>query len=196
VTQTRQPRRTADERRQLVLDAAERLFRSRGVHAVGMDELIAATGLAKMSVYRTFHTKDALVSAYLTRLAEGIVGSIDAEIARANDPRDALTAVLDAIAADLRRPDFRGCPFGNAAGEFGEPDHPVRAAARDYRRQLHARLGVLVERAGGPEVVADQLAVLIDGAYLNAAHLGPDGPAAAGLGLARRLVADLPDVRG
>ncbi|MGN6607485.1 MAG: TetR/AcrR family transcriptional regulator [Jatrophihabitans sp.] len=192
MTQTRQPRRTADERRALVLDTAERLFRARGVHAVGMDELIAAAGLAKMSVYRLFPTKDALVGAYLTRLADGILALIDADATTAADPRDALVAMLDAIAADLRRPDFRGCPFGNAAAEFEDAAHPARTVARDYRRGLRTRLGELVARAGGPVTVADQLAVIVDGAYLNAAHLGPDGPAAAGLDLARALVATLP----
>jgi hypothetical protein len=73
--------------------------------------------------------------------------------------------------------------------------------ARAYREQLHATLnrlaGQLGRRDGGPaagggagdgESLGSQLAVLIDGAYTSAAHLGPDGPAAAGLGLARALV--------
>jgi hypothetical protein len=112
----------------------------------------------------------------------------------------ALLAILDAIEADLRRPGFRGCPFNNASIEFDDPQHPARVQARAYREQLLGTLSWLAVQLargdGGPgagggagdgECLGAQLAVLIDGAYTSAAHLGPDG-AAAGLGLGRHLV--------
>src|SRR6476661_5329983 len=118
---TRQPRRSPQERQQIVLDTAARLFTTHGVHAVGMDRLIAESGLGKMSVYRLFATKDDLVGAYLTRLAQEILALIDVALREADDPRTALHAVLDGVETDLHRPGFRGCPFGNAAGEFDDP---------------------------------------------------------------------------
>jgi AcrR family transcriptional regulator len=173
----------------MVLDTATALFTAHGVHAVGMDRLIAESGLGKMSVYRIFPTKDDLVGAYLARLAEQILGLVDTSVADA-DPRSGLFDVLDAIESDLRRPDFRGCPFGNAAAEYEDPTHPARRVARDYRAGLLDRLHAAATRLDpvrGP-LLARQLAVLIDGAYLNTAHLGPDGPGADGLVLARLLV--------
>ena len=187
----RERRRPRAERQAVVLDTAARLFYARGVHEVGMDELVRQTGLGKATVYRLFPTKDALVAAYLHRLAAAIGAAIDEEIAgHPGDPAAALLAVLDAIEADLRRPGFRGCPFNNASIEFDDPRHPARAEARAYRQQLHAQLTRLSARLAGDDgqALASQLAVLIDGAYTNAAHLGPDGPAAAGLSLARHLI--------
>jgi AcrR family transcriptional regulator len=181
-----------DERRRIVLDTATRLFTAHGVHAVGMDRLIAASGLGKMSVYRVFATKDELVGAYLDRLAEHILALIDRDIATAEDPRAALHAILDAIEHDLRRSDFRGCPFGNAAAEYDDRNHPARRVARQYRHALLDRLdhtARLIDPDQGHQL-ARQLAVLIDGAYLSTAHLGPDGPGAEGIALARRLIAD------
>jgi AcrR family transcriptional regulator len=180
----------------LVLDIAARLFYSRGVHEVGMDELVRATGLGKATVYRLYPTKDILVAAYLSRLAAAIGAAIEEQIAaHFGDPAGALLAILDAIEADLRRPGFRGCPFNNASIEFDDPQHPARAQARAYREQLRGTLTRLADQltspeggAGDGESLGSQLAVLIDGAYTSAAHLGPDGPAAAGLGLARHLV--------
>jgi AcrR family transcriptional regulator len=168
VTRTRLPR---EERERRVLDTAARLFYARGVHEVGMDELIAETGLAKATVYRLYPTKDELVAAYLNRLADGILAGIDDE-------------------ADLRRSTFRGCAFNNASIEFDDPDHPARAAAREYRQALHTRLATLARQlTGEPEPgLGAELAVLVDGLYTNTAHLGPDGPALAGLALARRLI--------
>ncbi|EWT01966.1 TetR family transcriptional regulator [Intrasporangium oryzae NRRL B-24470] len=185
-------RRSREEREAVILDTAQDLFYARGVHEVGMDELVAATGLGKATVYRLYPTKDALVGAYLQRLATTIFAEIDAVQERhAGAAAPALLEILDAVEHDIRRPGFRGCAFNNASIEFDDRDHPARAAARSYRDLLDTRLrGLSVELAGraAGEALGDQLAVLIDGAYTNAAHLGPDGPAAAGLGLARELV--------
>ena len=190
---TDNPRRSADVRRRIVLDTATQLFTAHGVHAVGMDRLIAECGLGKMSVYRLYPTKDDLVGAYLSRLAEHVLGLIDEAIAQADDPRAALHAILDGITSDLHRPGFRGCPFGNAAGEYHDHQHPARQIARDYRRRLLERLDTTardLDPVHGP-TLARQLAVLIDGTYLNTAHLGPDGPTAEGLALARQLIDQL-----
>jgi AcrR family transcriptional regulator len=180
------------ERQRRVLEAAHRLFYARGVHEVGMDELVRETGLAKASVYRLYASKDVLIGAYLDRLAAGILGLIDAEIAaRPDDPLGALRAILAAVLADVARPGFRGCPFNNASVEFADPDHPARVAARAYRCSLRARLVELAGRAR-PErpALGDQLAVLIDGVYTNAAHLGAGGPAASACGLLEELLGD------
>jgi AcrR family transcriptional regulator len=156
-----------------------------------MDELIRATGLGKATVYRLFPTKDALIGAYLERLAASILDAIDADIDRhREDPKQALRAVFTAVDADIARPGFRGCPFNNASIEFADPQHPARAAARDYRRQLHRRLTALareVDPDSGPTLGA-RLALLIDGMYTNAAHLGPGGPAASGSALVAALL--------
>ncbi len=170
------------ERERRVLDAAQELFYARGVHEVGMDELVRETGLGKATVYRLFPTKDALVGAYLRRLEAQILGLIDADIAHHRDnPAAAVRAIFAAVAEDLARPTFRGCAFNNASIEFNDPAHPARAAARDYRAALYQRLQALAEqlRPGSGAVLGAQLAVVLDGMYTNAAHLGADGPAAA-----------------
>lgn len=173
-----------------MLDTAARLFYARGVHEVGMDELVRETGLSKPTVYRLYPTKDQLVGAYLDRLRVTILGLIDTDRDRL-DPAGALHALLDAVGRDVRRRGFRGCPFNNASIEYHDREHPARRVARAYRRELRGRLtavaaGLLpVDQA---KVLADRLATLIDGAYTSAAHLGARGPAAAGLTLGHDLV--------
>ncbi|MDG4831726.1 helix-turn-helix domain containing protein [Solwaraspora sp. WMMD1047] len=189
----RAPRRERAERQRIVLDTAARLFYARGVHEVGMDELVRETGLGKATVYRLFPTKDDLVAAYLRRAAGDILDQIDAGTERAPDPATALHAVLSSVQADLARPDFRGCAFNNASIEYADPQHPARVAARDYRLALHDRLHrlavrIMPEQRDEAAALAGQLATLVDGAYTSAAHLGPAGPAAAGMALAHHLV--------
>jgi AcrR family transcriptional regulator len=156
-----------------------------------MDELVRATGLGKMTVYRLFPTKDALVGAYLRRRSAALLKLIDEEIAQhAGDPRAAIMAVMDAVERDVSRDDFRGCPFNNASVEFDDPSHPARLAAIDYKRGLYDRLSTLAEqlRPGCGQVLAARLHLLIDGMYLSAGILGKDGPAAHGRALAELLL--------
>ena len=188
----RAPTLPREQRERRVLDAAAELFYARGVHEVGMDELVRATGLGKATVYRLFPTKDTLIGAYLRRLSSSVLGRIDDEIDQhADHPERAVDAIFAAIAADVARPTFRGCAFNNASIEFPDPTHPARAAAREYRSELHRRLVTLAERVqpGAGQILGAQLALLIDGMYVNAAHLGAEGPAASGPALARQILA-------
>ncbi len=183
--------RSQEEREALILDIAGELFYARGVHEVGMDELVAETGLGKASVYRTFATKDELIGAYLRRSSARIMERIDADVlANPDRPEAALRAVFAAIRADVQRPSFRGCAFNNASIEFADPDHPARTAAREHRGALLDRLGrlaIAIDPDGGNQLAA-QLALVIDGMYTSGAHLGPEGPAAGGAALADALI--------
>lgn len=123
-------------------------------------ELVRATGLGKATVYRLYPTKDALVAAYLRRLAATIGAAIGEEItAHEGDPGAALLAILDAIEADLSRPGFRGCPFNNASIEFDDAQHRMdhhrqdqhhppgpHPAHRRRRRRQHPRQPVAATR--------------------------------------------------
>lgn len=174
--------RPREERERIVLDTAARLFYARGVHEVGMDELVRETGLGKATVYRLFPGKDALIGAYLERAARTILSAIDDDVEQhADDPAAAVRVIFAAIGADLDREGFRGCAFNNASVEFPDPDHPARAAARGYRAALHTRLRDLSRRiTADGDGLADHLALLVDGMYTSAAHLGAGGPAARG----------------
>jgi AcrR family transcriptional regulator len=186
-------------REQRILDVAADLFYRRGVHDVGMDELVKATGLGKASVYRVFASKDALITAYLARRAETIFGMIDADVAHhEGDPRGAIVAIIDAVEADLAGPSFRGCAFNNASIEFGDPANGARTVAREYREALRDRLinlaTILCAGAEGQQL-GEEIALIIEGMYLSAAHLGSSGPARRGRALVMRLLTEADHVR-
>jgi AcrR family transcriptional regulator len=190
---------SAAVRERRILDVAAELFYRRGVHEVGMDELVAATGLGKASVYRSFPSKDALITAYLTRRAQTIFGLIDEDIARyEGDPRDAILAIITGVETDVNGPGFRGCAFNNASIEFGNPDHGARTASRNYRQGLRDRLTRLATAFRGDadgEQLGEEIALIIDGMYLSAAHLGNTGPARRGRGLVERLLREADHAR-
>ena len=195
----RRVRLPAAVREQRILDTAADLFYSRGVHEVGMDELVAATGLGKASVYRVFSSKDALITAYLARRADTIFSLIDGDMARhEGDPRGAIIAILDAVEADLGDPGFRGCAFNNASIEFGDPNHGARTVSRQYRQGVRDRLISLATALRGGvegEQLGEEIALIIEGMYLSAAHLGNTGPARRGRALVERLLDEVDGAR-
>ena len=166
--------------RQRILETASEMFYRDGVRAVGIDAIIARSGVAKMSLYRHFPSKDALVTAWLEDRNRFFWQRWDkAEALRASDPRGQLEAILDMVAATASHPKWRGCPFLNTGTEFPEPDHPARAVILANKRAVRERLRTLATAAGAraPDLLAQQLQLLIDGAYAIGQTLGPEGPA-------------------
>jgi AcrR family transcriptional regulator len=178
--------------RQRILETASEMFYRDGIRAVGIDAIIARSGVAKMSLYRNFPSKDALVTAWLEdRNAFFWRRWERAEESRAGDPPGQLEAILDMVAATASHSKWRGCPFLNTGTEFPEPDHPARAVILAHKRAVGERLRSLAAAADArdPDLLAEQLQLLIDGAYAIGQNLGPDGPARTVASAGRALIA-------
>jgi len=168
--------------RERLLAVAGELFYRQGIRSVGVDEIIAAADVAKMSLYRSFASKDALIAEYLRERDESYWRHWDAVIERHPEgPRAQLLALFRSLARRAARPDWRGCPFTNAAIEFPEPDHPGRRVAEAHKRELRRRLRDLARAAGAHDAAAlgDQLVLLFEGVYASVQTFGAKGPAAA-----------------
>ena len=178
--------------RQRILETASEMFYRDGIRAVGIDAVIERSGVAKMSLYRNFPSKDALVTAWLEDRNEFFWRRWDkVEASRAGDPRGQIEAILDMVAENASHQKWRGCPFLNTGTEFPEPDHPARAVILANKRAVRDRLRSLASAAGArdPDLLAQQLQLLIDGAYAIGQSLGPDGPARSVASAGRALIA-------
>jgi AcrR family transcriptional regulator len=157
--------RTARER---ILETAEDLFYREGIRAVGIDTIIEKSGVAKMSVYRSFPSKDDLVAAYLEMRSARYWKWWDDVMARHPDqPRRQLHDLFEGLVHRVRRPEFRGCAFVNAATEFPDKTSRARAVALAHKDELRRRLLKLAAGVGAahPKALANQLLMLIDGIY-------------------------------
>jgi AcrR family transcriptional regulator len=165
------PPKSARER---ILETADDLFYREGIHAVGIDTIIEKSGVAKMSLYRSFASKDDLVAAYLEARSERYWQWWDGVMAKnANEPRRQLRDLFEAIAVRARRPEFRGCAFMKAAAEFPDEGTRARAVALAHKKALRKRLLKLCRAIGAqqPDVLSNQLLMLIEGAYSTAGIL-------------------------
>lgn len=164
---------------QRVRDAAKELFYRQGIRATGVEEICRVAGTTKMSMYRAFPSKDALVEAILLEDCEAEAAWYGAAFGAGVPPRDRPMAYLAAAAAELRAPGFRGCPMGLAIVEFPDPEHPARKVADLRKQQNRALLRRLCAEAGAPESLGDGLLLLVEGAFAAVPYLGGEATAAA-----------------
>ena len=190
-----QPSKPPSSARERILATASELFLREGYRAVGIDRIIELAGVAKTSLYRGFGSKDELIVAYLERADEDFRRWFEEAIADAESPRARLVALFDATEKLATSPECLGCTFQVAAAEYPEPDHPAHRVARTHKLEVLRRLRELAEeaRASDPAGLAEQLMLIMDGAWAAARMLGPRNQAASAGTAARTLLdAQLP----
>lgn len=154
-----------------VLSFADKLFYAEGVRAVGVDRIIAESGVAKASFYRLFHSKDQLLIDWIRKRdvewRQWLADSVDM---LSPQPDNRPVAVFDALYARFRSPQFRGCAFLNTIVELAPMQHPAANAAREHKRSVIGMLETWVSEAGYVEVetVALHVMQLVDGAIVTA----------------------------
>ena len=160
--------RAAKER---LLQAAARLFYARGIGATGIDTITAEAGVAKMSLYNNFSSKDDLIQAYLVQREQEWMGLYEARVAQAESPMQRVLAVFDAYldhAETAYRHSFRGCGLLNAAAELAS-DSPGRQRVRKHKEHVEALLRQhLREVAPDSQMWAEHFAFLLEGAVSRA----------------------------
>jgi AcrR family transcriptional regulator len=161
-----------------LLAAAGALFYRHGIRAVGVEAIAEAARTNKMTLYRHFASKDELVAEYLRQSAKA-ADLCWARFAQAY-PGDApaqLRAWLEEMASHVASNDARGCPLVNAAVELPEKAHPARRVIEEYKIVQRARLVALCGAAGlnQPELLAEELNLLLEGARVTAQSVGSVG---------------------
>lgn len=177
--------------RDRILETAFRLFYARGIRAVGVDLIIAESGVAKATFYKHFPAKDDLVLAYLDRVDGIWTGQLHAAAeAAGRDPAHQLIGMFDALTSSCRTEGYRGCAFINAAAE-AMPGTPVHQRTVTHKREVLAWVRELATQAGAADAdgLARSLTLLLDGGLASGA-LDADPQAAAQARAAAALLVD------
>ena len=137
-----------------------RLFYLQGIRAVGVDTIAAEIGISKRTLYNHFPSKDALIAAYLTRRFRPVRPSDKA-------PAEQILGTFDALQRRFASEDFRGCPFVNAVAELGGPAAQIACDFKEQRR-VWMREMLMRTPVQNPDMLATQLAILVEGAIASA----------------------------
>ena len=172
-----------------ILAAADRLFYTQGIRAVGVDAVAAEAAVSKRTLYNHYPSKDVLIAAYLTARFKHIAPS-DAPA------REQILGAFDRLERMFADGSFRGCPYVNAVTELGDPRHPAAAIALQFKEQRRLWFRSLLERLGArnSDALATQLQILSEGALASALVRGDPALARAARAAAEVLL-DAADAR-
>jgi AcrR family transcriptional regulator len=176
-----------------IIATARDLFRKHGIRGVGVDAIAEEAGTNKMTLYRHFGSKDDLVVACLrdaAREADEIWEEFEA--AHPGDPLAQLHAWVH-CGAECAGDDGRGCDIANAAVELAESDHPARHFIEEFKTEQRNRLAKLCREANiaKPDLLADSLWLLLEGARVGCQSVGVEGPCARFIAIGESLIAAL-----
>lgn len=162
-----------------LFQTATRLFYQHGYRAIGVDTIAAESGVGKMTLYRHYPSKDDLIVAYLQNSDEIFWDNFEQSTKAATKPRDKLLAFFEALQEYVMTPVCYGCPFLNVATEYPETDYPGHQVALEHKQTVRSKFRQLAEEAGAhdPAVLADQLFLLMVGAYMSSRMFGAENPA-------------------
>jgi AcrR family transcriptional regulator len=165
--------------RQQILETASELFYQKGIQHVGINEVIAESGVAKRTLYRWFPSKDLLIEEVMKyRAAQWIRWFETAVSERGNTPKERLLSTFDVLREWYASPNFRGCPFINAVLEIADASHKAHQVSIDLRESIRQLIMQLAAEAGvkNPDFFSRQYLLLIGGASLMATiEQSPEG---------------------
>ncbi|GAB19031.1 putative TetR family transcriptional regulator [Gordonia effusa NBRC 100432] len=159
-----------DRERQALLDAAESLFYERGIQAVGMDAVRAASGISLKRIYGLFPTKEDLVVAVLKRRDLRWRSSVVEYVRRYDQPRERVLALFDWLERWFAEPEFRGCAWINVYGELGSASPAILAEVRSHKDAFHRQIATWANDVG--DGLAVPLCLLAEGAIVMASIQG------------------------
>ena len=166
---TGRPRQRLSKRDQL-LETAWRLFYRDGYHATGIDRILADAGVAKMTLYKHFRSKEELILAVLEKRSDQFRESLSRFLrGKKRAPERQLLAVFDWLIAWVSSKEFRGCFFQKAMAEYQDLQDPIHQAALAHKAAFHGEIRRLVMETdlGNSKALADQLTLLVEGALFG-----------------------------
>lgn len=166
--------RNRDVARQKILNTVGDLFFRDGYRAVGVDTVAAKSGVSKMTLYHHFRSKDELIVAYLEDANAKFWVWLEGAMERAGTPREKLVSLFAAVGKLATSRACFGCAFQSTAVEFPELRHPGHKVAVAHKRAVRKRMRDLAKLSGArqPGVLADQLLLLMDGAFVASRMFG------------------------
>lgn len=152
-----------------ILKTASELFYKQGIKATGIDSIIKSTGVAKMSLYKYYPSKDDLVLAHLESSAFKLKQTILIGINEEKEPIQKIFKIFDIFEEIINSPNFRGCPFINASTEYADVNHPIHQFSADFYQYFCFLLSDLARDANisNYQDLSKQLAILISGAIVT-----------------------------
>ena len=167
--------------RQRLIETAEKLFYAEGIHSVGIDRIIAEAGVAKMTLYNHFASKDDLILAVLQYREEQVNEMFSKSIKRhVEQGMSRLESFFAALKEWFDSKGFRGCSFINASVELADAQHPASEFSAAHKVKFHELLEEIMTETVGAKMAGSltpAVSLLVEGAIVTAVMEQSSNPA-------------------
>jgi AcrR family transcriptional regulator len=190
------PQRPSEARERL-LRTASGLFYAKGIHAVGIDEILSRAQVTRATFYRHFPSKDDLIVQYIRTADQGIRDAVAAATDNPTSADSSVRALADFVASQIKTPGFRGCAFLNAAAEYPDLENPIHQAILAHRSWFYETVRNAFSRVtDSPQLAAMHFVMLRDGAFVEGCLANPDTVTKTFLHAVDGMLASFPDNTG
>lgn len=157
-------------KRDLLVRKSMELFAQGGYNAVGIDRIIAEAGVAKMTMYKYFPSKNDLIVEVLNVRDQKFRRSLMDHVDQSGTSHEKIKAVFVWHDKWFKRKDFHGCMFINASAEFHDRKDDVHKLSALHKQQITAYIETLLGDVypGQAKKLAMQITMLLDGAIVMA----------------------------
>jgi AcrR family transcriptional regulator len=160
----------ATQMREHILGVASNLFSNRGINATSVDTIVEEAGIAKVTLYKYFKSKEQLILEYLRQYDEKLWQKLSLRTSAAHsEPREKITSLVDGIMDWIEDPEFKGFAFVKASVEFPQSENPVHQTSVEFARTLRDTIASIAHEGGikNADALALQLAMVIEGAAIT-----------------------------
>lgn len=159
-------------KQELLVNKAMELFAEGGYNAVGIDKIIAEAGVAKMTMYKYFPSKNDLIVAVLRERDRTFRLSLMTYVNLYDAFSEKIKAIFVWHDTWFKRDDFNGCMFINASAEFHDCNDDIHKISAEHKHLIEAYIESILVNISPPKAkkLATQIAMLLDGAIV-AAHV-------------------------
>jgi AcrR family transcriptional regulator len=160
----------ATQMREYILGVAAELFATRGINATSVDTIVAEAGVAKVTLYKYFKSKEQLILEYLRQYDDQLWKKLTERMtAREATPGEKLLALVNAVMDWIADPEFKGFAFTNATVEFPQDENPVHQTSVEFAQTLRNTLARVAAESGirNADTLALQLSLVIEGAAIT-----------------------------
>ncbi len=158
-------------KREVVIDAAIRLFKKNGVNLTGVEDIIREANVSKKTLYNHFNTKDELILAALRKDDELGRNALMKYVGQSSDDiKSQILSIFDFYHSWFNSQDFNGCFFIKTAAELKQSNDAARGVCADHKRLIQAYIEKLLHNAEVIEakLVAERINMLLEGATIYA----------------------------
>lgn len=160
----------ATQMRKYILDVAAELFSTRGINATSVDTIVAEAGVAKVTLYKYFKSKEQLILEYLRQYDDKLWQKLSEHTTRQDAaPTEKITDLVNAVMDWIADPEFKGFAFMKASVEFPQLENPVHQSSIEFAQTLRHTLADIAYEAGikNANALALQLSMVIEGAAIT-----------------------------